>query len=206
MPDGELPEGLTFDEASHTYRYRGVVVPNVTRVLGSLIDLSHVDPEKLEHARQEGVAMHRMSDLHFKGELHIPSLPDWLVPRLAALKRFVSETGFRVVASEQKLYHPTYAYAGTFDLVGHIPVKNGRLYRDVTACVDLKRSFFAGRVTGLQTAGYALLWEDQGHPRIQRRLALKLHANGTYATDLFEDPADRSVFLAALALYKWRNA
>lgn len=205
MPDGELPEGLTFDEASHTYRYRGVVVPNVTRVLAPLLDLSHVDPEKLEHARQEGVAMHRMVELYCKGELHVPSLPDWLVPRLAAFKAFVAETGFVILASEQKLYHPTFAYAGTFDLFGRMPVKQGRVYRDATSCVDLKRSFFAGRVTGLQTAAYALLWEAQGNPRAERRLALKLHADGSYATDLFEDPADRSVFLAALTLHKWKT-
>jgi len=192
---------LTFDEPSHTYRWGGDLVPNVTRALALVTDLSRVDPDRLEIARQEGVAMHAMVDLLHKGTLDEDNLPDWLRPRLAGYRKFAADTGFRCFASEHRMYHPTYRYAGTCDMVGELHLPQGhRKLIDVVAMIDLKRSFAGGRVIGFQLAAYAELWNlwVERPLRIKKRFALKLHDDGTYAIEPFDDPQDFSHFLTIL--------
>ena len=54
---------LTFDEASHTYRIDGQVVPGVTSVLKPLTDYSMVPPADLQAAADFGKAVHRACEL-----------------------------------------------------------------------------------------------------------------------------------------------
>lgn len=194
---------LSFDKASHTYRYAGVRVPSVTQVLALINDYSKVAPAVLEIARQEGEDMHAMAELDFQDNLDEAALPEWLVPRLAALRRFVEETGFQPLAVEERMYHPIYQYAGTADLIGRLP----RYPRGpIVACIDLKRSFAAKRSLGLQTAGYAAMW-NLTHPRepVRRRFGLRLLATGNY--DLF--PCDRkddfASFLSCVTVFRIRE-
>lgn len=197
---------LTFRASDHTYHVDGRQVVNVTRVLEPFYDLSMVPADTLERARQEGVDIHRMAELHVKDDLDESTLPEWLLPRLAALKKFIAETGFEVLGSEQAMYHPTYRFAGTADLFGTMRVPAGRAERRVVACVDLKRSFLAGKVIGLQLAGYQLLWEYASTAKVERRIALRLDANGEYRCEVFSSPDDRTVFLAALTVHRWKAA
>lgn len=204
MPDGELPD-LTFRAEDHRYFWRGKPVMNVTRALQLVTDYSKVDPVVLARAQQEGIDMHRMSDLHMKGELHVASLPEWLVPRREALMRFVDETCFFLIASEQRVYHTQYFYAGQLDLVGRL--LTARACHE-TAVIDLKRSFFAGRAIGLQTAAYQAAWNDMVAKRkdasvLNRatpRFALQLRADATYRLEPFPDRSDFSKFLACLTV------
>lgn len=205
---------LIFEPLAHTYRRpdTGAVVVNVTRALGLLTDLSKVDPVVLEAARLEGVDMHSMTELYFKRDLDEATLPEWLVPRLAALKRFEAETQFECLATERKLYHRRYDYAGTTDLIGRMSLKVRRTQMRVVACVDLKRSFFGGRTIGFQTAAYAQAWNDSLPPaehadkRATHRYALKLHANGEYRLEPFADPFDLTNFLTCLNFYRLKES
>ncbi len=176
---------LTFDKAAHRYAWDGTPVPSVTQVLALINDYSKVDPDALEKARQEGEDMHLMAELHFKGNLDEGSLPAWLEPRLRALKRFIEETGFTPAAIESRMYHRAYRYAGTADLIGEFPrYRVGRIERPVMACVDIKRSFYAARSLGLQTAGYGAMWSSDNPSRpVTHRFGLRLLATGKY--DLF---------------------
>ena len=191
---------LTFDEAAHRYFWNGSPVVNVTRVLGPLTDYSHVNPEALENARLEGVAMHKMVELDVLGQLDEFNLPAWLVPRLKAWRLFCKEARFVPEHSEERVYHPGLVYAGTLDL-------RGRFNGTERGIVDLKRSFYAGAVIGLQLAGYAGA-VDHGKPKAEhhhRRGALRLLATGKYQYQPFEDKNDFNVFTAALVMCKWKE-
>lgn len=188
---------LTFDEGPHLYRWNGEPVPSVTQIIKPLSSFDHVDPDVLERARQEGVAVHKMVELACRDELDEPGLPEWLRPYLAAWRAFVAETGFVLDASEERVYHLDYRYAGTLDLRGRTRVHPRGLF-------DLKRSFAAGRAIGVQLAAYAgaVNWPVTGRDACAR-FGLQLRGDGTYRMRRFEDPADWSTFLACLTLKRW---
>lgn len=197
---------LTFEEGPHLYRWHGKPVPSVTQVLGQLTSYDRIPAESLKRARQKGVAVHRTVELHAKDDLDEETLPEWLRPPLAAFKQFVADTGFRIVESERRVFHPTYGYAGTADLFGTIRVKRGRSEVEQTACVDLKRSLYAGRAIGLQLIGYVKARETEpGSERIQRRFALVLSETGKYALTEFDDPSDFTNFLACLTVHRLKE-
>jgi hypothetical protein len=198
---------LTFDEASHTYRWNGNVVPSVTGIIAPLEGawLAKIAPDVLEHARQEGVAMHKMVELDCKNELDVESLPEWLKPRYAAWRKFVSETGFELWASEQKLYNRTYGYAGTLDLAG-VLTKIKQKHKE--SLIDVKRTLTGAPAVGVQLAGYLDTWNRGASPnsrRITRRFALELRANGEYRLQEYADREDIGCFLACLTLKRWRE-
>ena len=186
---------LTFEEETHTYRWKGVTVPSVTQILGPLTDYSKIPVDKLEIARQKGVAVHKMVELHSKGDLDEEALPEWMRPILGQWKKFVADTGFVVIFSEHQVYNPSYGYAGTFDLYGEM--------RDGDAIIDVKRSFFAGSVIGLQLAGYQTAIVSTLKMAGQaKRYALRLNENGPYRLEEFADKKDFGDFVTALAFWK----
>lgn len=196
---------LTFDAATHTYRWDGVRVPHVTQVIAGLVDYSRIQPEALERARQEGVAVHKMVQLYFDSELNVDALPTWMRGHYDALCRFHYDTGFEVWAAEKKLYNPVLHYAGTPDLIGLLPkLKNVR----GPANIDVKRSLFGGAAIGLQTAGYTRAWNDTESRDLRvsdrNRFALQLRADGTYRLEPYQDGEDFTAFLACLQQLRWR--
>jgi len=183
-------------------------VPNVTRALSLLVDYSRMPAGVLERARQEGVAIHKTIELYVNDDLDEDGLPEWLVPRLAAYKKFVADTGFVAISSEQRVYHQAFGYAGQLDLDGTLRVRQGRTEKAVAAVVDVKRSFFAGRAIGLQTAAYAAALEQsaRGKAITRRRYALQLRAEGTYRLEPFDDPSDLTNFLACLTVHRLKES
>lgn len=193
---------LTFREEDHRYFWHGKPVPNVSRVLQPLVSYAHVPPDVLERARMEGVATHKLVELYMKKDLDEDTLPEWLRPRLAALKQFIEETGFILHGSEQKVYHSAHGYAGALDLSGALP----RLHADL-AVIDVKRSLYAGPVIGLQLAAYLEADNDQRRrekrSKLKRRYALQLKPNGRYALPEYKDEGDFTVFAGLLNSFKW---
>jgi hypothetical protein len=188
---------LAFDEASHTYRLEGRVVPSVTQVLDPLYDFSRVPPEVLERKRQLGTAVHKAVELDAMGALDETTVSAELAPYLSAWRDFQRASGFDVFVTEYRNASQRWGFAGTMDLVG-------ALGRD-RALVDVKTAALSSPVIGLQTAGYELLVPDEladGH-RV-RRFALHLTANGPRVVE-HTSATDRSTFLAALTITKWRT-
>lgn len=205
---------LTFQPSPHHYFWNGTRRPNVTSVLAPLTDFSMVPPDTLERARLEGVDIHKMVELHAKDDLDEAGLPEWLTPRLAALKKCIAETGFRVERSESRVYNETYGYAGQLDLVGELRVPSGRKTIEALAIIDVKRSFFGGRAIGFQTAGYAHAkpWSetlqmlvDYSRP-ITHRFALQLRDDGSYRLQPYPDAMDFTHFLTCLAFHKLKES
>ena len=195
---------LTFDPEKHVYHWEGKRVPNVTSVLAPLSDFSFIKPEVLENARLEGQAVHFMAEHDCKGDLDVEGLPEWMAGCYQAWCKFKEDTGFECMDSERRIYHPVYEYAGTPDLAGIMP-KLPKVKDPVL--IDIKRSFYGGPVIGLQTAAYqeARNKEVPKDLRTKKRFALRLDKDGKYRLQPFEDPADFSVFLACLTMYRWRN-
>lgn len=189
---------LTFDAVEHRYFWNGTPVPNVTRVLGPLTDYSRVDPEALETARQKGIAVHRMVELHAQGQLDEDALPEWMRPVLAFWRKFVADTGFELIASEEKVFHPMYRYAGTLDLRCRL-TKTAMLGPGI---IDVKRSFVAGKVIGFQTAAYA---EAVKAERIQWRGALRLREDAPYRFKPYTDMNDFTKFLVCLSFHRLKE-
>lgn len=194
---------LTFDAPTHTYKYAGREVPHVTGILDIIDTLKHVDPKVLENARQEGVDMHRMIQLECADALDEERLPLWLRPRFRGWRRFRSDTGFVPTHSEQIVYHPLYGYAGTLDLRGTMRYQ----HVDIIAMIDLKRSFAAGRLIGLQTAAYdaALVAEHKVEPA-DRRFALRLRPEGDYRLEPFDRRDDFAMFLSCLNVLRLKES
>lgn len=194
---------LQFDTDLHEYRFGGINVPGVTSVLAPLIDYSKVDPVLLERARLLGQAVHKTTELYDQDELDVDSLDPQLVPYLDAWIRFRKEVDFQPLGIEQRVYHPTYRYAGTLDRTG--------LVRGNMAVLDIKKMLVLGPVIGVQLAAYQNALNvvrpsvEVPYPvRIADRYALGLQADGAYRLQQYKDPADWSTFLSLLNLKNWK--
>jgi hypothetical protein len=175
---------LEFDAETHTYRFAGKIVPSVTGVLRAIDNFDHVPAELLERARKFGQHVHAATDLFDRGILDEEDLDPLLLPYLNAYKLFLSESGFVVEHSEEKVYSARHKYAGTLD-------KRGK-WKKTSWLVDLK-SGAVPRSVGPQTAGYQQACAEP--PR--RRLCLQLKRNA-YKLIACEDASDWHLFLSCL--------
>lgn len=194
---------LTFDPQAHAYYWQGRRVPNVTSIIAPLYDYSNVPADKLEQARQEGVAIHKMVELAVRGTLDVAGLPGWLAPYHQAWLRFVDDMGFEAWSSERKLFHPDLRYAGTSDLTGICrKAKNAS-----PGVFDVKRSFAAGAAIGVQLAAYQMAWNKTDSRDLKRRYALRFRPGAPVPYHLIEytDPQDGPVFLAHLTIQRWKE-
>lgn len=196
---------VDFDEATHTYRHQGAVVPSVTQILKALPnEYVFVDPDVLERAALVGQAVHRLIELDVLGEITDEVLEQYvdLLPYLDQFREFRIKTGFQPLASEQRVYSARYGYAGTLDLFG---VLNGEL-----ALIDAKRTAAVPRTAGPQTAGYENALRECLPHLLQtpsdkiKRFALHLTATRWQLVP-FTSPADLRVFLSALTIHQWSN-
>jgi len=192
---------LTFDAESHVYRLRGVVIPNVTRVLEPLSDFSRVPFEALELARQRGTAVHKACELYDMDDLDLErSLDPVLVPYLEAWIRFTADTKCKHLHIEARVWSDAYRYAGTLDRISIIGKR--------ITLLDIKSGQYSPAVE-LQTAAYQQAAYERGLLNKRQtivRYAVHLFDDGTYrmhhCKNLFA--SDLNVFVSALTLYHWR--
>lgn len=192
---------LTFDESAHAYFWHGRKVPGVTSVLSDLLDWSRIPADRRVAVLEEGRAIHTMAEWHFAGELDTETLPDWMRPRYEALMRFIDDTGFECERSEYRVFHGLFAYAGTLDLRGTLRHNGTRRQ----AFLDIKRSLYGGRVTGLQLAAYEGAYEFMHGKDDTLRAALHLGADGKYRMEWFEDRNDFNVFVSCLTRHLFKE-
>lgn len=183
--------GLTFDEATHTYRYNGVVVPGVTTILSPLSDFRFVKPEVLRAAADFGTAVHLACELDDKGELDEDALDPSLVPYLAGWRKFSADHDVQWDLIEHQVHHKTLGYAGTLDRLGRV--------KGLATVLDIKSSAQLYPSVGPQLAAYQQASEK---PSVQR-MAVQLKADGTYTAKTYTDPSDWPVFASLLTLRTW---
>lgn len=183
--------GLTFDEASHTYRFNGNVVPGVTSILSPLTDFSRVPPHVLEAASNFGKAVHLACELDDLRTLDEHQLDPALVPYLEGWRKFSQDYAVEWESIEQPIYHSTMNYAGTPDRFGMV--------KGEFTVVDIKSTAQLYPSVGPQLSAYA---NAEGHP-FAKRLAVQLKADGTYVAKPYTDPTDWPVFASLLTLRNW---
>jgi hypothetical protein len=185
----ELVSELTFEPETHEYRVAGRRVLSVTQAL-KLAGLISTDWYTDESARN-GQAIHRILEELDSGITPAAGETKRHEHAIVAYKRFRSECSVECHEIEAARYNRVYDFAGTPDRVIQL---NG-----TSAVLDIK--------TGgpqdwhpLQTAGYALLVD----PAIDR-FALYLRRDGSYRLSRHSSHHDFSVFLAALAVSRWKT-
>lgn len=182
---------LTFDEATHTYRFGGNVVPGVTSVLSPLTDFSRVPPHVLEAASNFGKAVHMACELDDLGALDEAALDPALVPYLQGWRKFSRDYAVEWTLIEEPVYHATMNYAGTPDRFGNV--------KGEFTVVDIKSTAQLYPSVGPQLSAYA---NAKGTP-FAKRLAVQLKADGTYVAKPYTDPTDWPVFASLLTLRNW---
>lgn len=183
-------EGLQFEAASHTYRYHDRIIPGVTSVLEPLQYLEGVPWAVLEAARQFGTHVHLACHLWNQNLLNMEALDPELQPYLDDWVTFLGESGFKVTASEERVYSKVWGYAGTADAFG--------TWRGTTWVLDIKSGVVPDTV-GPQLAAYQQAAPD----RPRRRLCVQLTGHG-YKLHEQKDLSDFALFTSALNIYRHR--
>jgi hypothetical protein len=158
--------------AEHIYSRGGRIVPSVTQILKEtgLVD----DRWFTEHSSWRGSAVHSMCHYDDEGDLDEPTLDDRLKGYLEAYRLFKAEMNFVATHNEQRVYHETLGYAGTFDIKGTFI--HGECLPDI-------KSGVVNRVTRFQTVAYAA---TQERPRTLWRFGLGLKPNGKYSLKVYQ--------------------
>lgn len=201
---------LTFDPETHTYAVDGNVLPSVTQIIrdAGLYPWGN-DSTDANYYMERGLAVHAACRYWDEGRLdpHEELDPE-VEPRLDAYKKFLKDSGARVLMNETPMYHPAMRYAGTLD---RLFVWNNDLW-----LVDLKAG---GHVPAycVQTAAYLDMLQSiplgidlyeklAGWDRLQvLRAGLHLAGDGTYKVEMHADHTDISTFRHALGLYFWKR-
>jgi len=200
-----------FDEASHTYRVRGVEIPGVSTVLAlaALEPAFTVDPVTLALAAQRGTCVHEataIDDRHVLGvgrPLDMTQLEPELVPYVLAWRAFRAREpwGNTPDGIERLVWSPTHRFAGTADRVGY--------WRDALAVLDVKTGKELRWQMGVQVAGYAVAVADDSSTTVVddvARVLVQLRNDATYQVYASDDGSgkdylashDVDTFMAAL--------
>ena len=183
---------LQFDEARHIYTRNGKVLPSVTQIIKPITEYSSaISPEIMAHAALRGQAVHKACEIIDMGLEFAEPLSEEIVPYVDAWKLFVAEKRVTITATEQRLFHPTMQYAGTFDAIGVIG--NDEWLIDRKAIAQLTPAI------GVQTAGYEAMLG-----RKVRRAAVQLKSNGGYVFQEYASRTDWPVFVSLLTIHNWK--
>ena len=191
---------LLFSDESHTYSWRGIVIPSVTQVLVSagFIPISCMD----EEAAERGSVVHRICQLDDEGSLERYHVHKDATPFLEAYRRFKKDVGLECLEIEQPKFSRRHRYAGTPDRDGHTPPSKGKR-KKTNVIIDIKTSAAIQGWHRYQLAAYAKLGFPAGIRRIIVRLNPSKGLPGYFINEfpVSELRTDFNVFLSALSTY-----
>lgn len=144
---------VTFDEATHTYRMDGIVVPSVTQCLEPCHDFRFVNPKDLERAQIMGRKVHKTVELYELGRLDIGSLHHALAAHLEQWIKAKEFLKIDVISTERMVYSSARRYAGTMDI--HCRIAGEEHIIDIKSGARMKPH-------ALQTAGYKYASVEMG--------------------------------------------
>ena len=192
----EMP-GLEFDEATHTYRLDGNVLPSVTTIMKPLsaFEYRNVPESALEKAADRGTTVHNAIEIFIK--YGIDDIPTEFRPYLDAFIDWWNEKKPVVIGSEIRLYHRMFRYCGTCDLLCLI---DGKLI-----LIDYKTTYAVmEKMCGVQLEGYAKALSSHGINVDEKRI-LHLKKDGKYKEHIFpaKDTRCGIVFDALRVIYEF---
>lgn len=182
---------IDFDEATHTYRVGGQVVPGVTSILKPLMDFSAVPPDVLAAKSDLGRRVHAATELDDSDTLDESTVGDDVAPYLAAWRKFKAEVSPVIILAEHKVYNKGSNYCGTLDRVLSISGEDW--------LIDIKSSAQIHRAVGPQTAAYE---KALGITRPLRRGVVQLKSDGAYRFRELTNPRDWVVFQACNLIHR----
>lgn len=203
-----LARGCAFEEATHSYRVDGLVVPSCTRVLdhAGLISYDMVKREILERKSTIGTLVHLATHYYDKGDLDWSSLDDFTKGRTEAWASFRSDTGFVPRLIEERYI------AGINGMSFGLTIDREGLMNGQDTIIEIKNAATMEPWWAIQTAGYALGVPDptgiRSSPRAlfarRRRMAVQLFTDGRYKKFDFTDYQDVEVFISTLHITHWK--
>lgn len=169
---------LSFDEASHTYTYGGLIKPSVTQVLDLM---GYVSPFcKSETAATLGTELHALFEYYDKGVLIEKGLPDIDVKCLEMYKSYKNDVDPTFTDIETVLYDQSLDVCGKLDRAGIKP----------DFIMDIKTGSSVPESARLQTAAYAMMRFPLTYEDVKRYC---LHINPklkTYKIKSYDNPND----------------
>ena len=191
---------VEFDEASHTYRLDGAIVPSVTSVLEPVRLETGGSQEVREYKRQIGKALDLCIELHHRQDLDFGTVSEEVLPFFEAWLAFLRDTGFRPLLLQPVVYSRKLRFAGKPDIFGtRVPDS-----ANPDELIDTKCTFAMDQATAIQTAGYSIAALESLGIRVKTRAGLQLLRDGTYRYHPFNNSGDENVFRACLAINSWR--
>lgn len=197
-------DGLSFDEASHTYRMYGEEVPSVTQILRPLSNFDAVPADVLEAASNFGNATHKVCELHDLGTLDMGTVDAPLIPYLNAWKRFCFDHKVDWEGIEERVYHQALRFAGTLDRRGSLRYPANDVGQRHKGIIDIKTSAELYPSCGPQLAAYdAAVYEGFPYGARGIRIAVQLKADGTYVAKQYKDKTDWPMFASLVTARNW---
>lgn len=192
---------IEFDEETHTYTFKGKVVPGVTSILAPLNDFENVPWEKLERAREFGQHVHQAVEWMIEGTLDWSTLDPALLPYVKSAEAWLCHTKPRLIESERVIFHDSRFYAGKLDL--HCEIKKRKLwYRHV---IDFKTGAAQPKAVGPQTWAYKeALQHEIGRFRSIRGCVLLTETGRPKHHELRDDFQDDQTFKACRHIYRMK--
>lgn len=200
---------LTFDEATHTYRYQGVIVPGVTTILGDFIKVAindipyHVGRNSgvviassvMEHAGAVGTDLHSGCQLIANGGIDWDALDGAYVGPLREFEKWLEDLKPQILFTECPFYSIRYGYAGTIDIIAMI---NGKL-----CFIDIKTG--ASSSVGPQLSAYQHGWcEQERYTATTQRWVLRIPKDGSpYKFEKLTGFRDWDYFKSCLFIHQY---
>jgi hypothetical protein len=192
---------VEFDEATHTYRVGGEVIPNVTRIIDPLYDWMHVPEDRLARKGLLGQAVHKATELYDKDTLDWATVSDEVAGYLEAWMKLRRELQIYVWPDlrEKIVFDPVMGFAGTMDVECMFPADTSIVIADI-------KSGDPNPAHGVQTAAYALARRREANwSTYPKRRGFYLRPDGTYLNIPYNDSTDYATFAALLTLTNWRK-
>lgn len=166
-----FPE-LEFEEKRHIYLLDGQVLPSVTTIMNPLNKVLYqgVDESILRAAASRGSAIH--SAVENYALYRIKDVEPKYYGYFEGFLKFWKENDPKPLATESRVYHRIYQYAGTADLPCVINSKR--------VLIDYKTSATVNQMlTGVQLEAYAKAYESHGF-KFDEKAIVHLKKDGSY--------------------------
>lgn len=170
---------IFLNEETHEYHHRtGRQLMGVTKAfeLVGVTDFSRVPAKYLDPARERGNDVHDIAKFYGLRVLDESTVRNELLGYYEAIKKFYRERVKRIIEIEEPVFNLAQGYAGCPDIV----------YEDFddAVCLDDHKTPIKLHVAcKWQTAAYAYAYEKLRKIKIDKRHAVQLRADGTYALD-----------------------
>lgn len=184
------------NESDHTYWLGEEEIPGVTDVITDARLVNH--EWATDFARDRGSEVHKAIHYWLEGDLDLDTLPEMYQGYLAAARRAIDELELEVIASEQRVFHPVYRYAGTADLIAR--------RAEGVVMIDFKTAFDPPPATALQVAAYAEAWQHMTGEEVSDQWSIGLSSEGRYRLHNYPlRVPEFDSFLAALSIYNLKK-